>query len=166
MIRKSLVHTQNSPRRLIRLRLHPLAALLMALLLALSGSSALAAPIGGGQIEPHAGTWRTWLLSSGSQLRRAPPPDRRATAAEIRQLKDLAAQRDGAALDQIAFWNTGGSVYRWNEIVINQALKNNTNTPLGAGFEKTNASPYVFPILGPAQDTETQQGFLGTTEKL
>jgi membrane-associated phospholipid phosphatase len=109
-----------------------LALLLVALLLALSGSNALAAPISAGGLEPRAGTWRTWILSSGSQLRRAPPPNRSVTAAEIRQLKDLAAQRDAPARDQIAFWETGGPIYRWNEIAINQALKNNTNTPMGA----------------------------------
>jgi membrane-associated phospholipid phosphatase len=76
-------------------------------------------------IEPQAGTWRTWLLTSGSQFRAPPPPDAATTAAEIRQLKDLAAKRDQAAYDSIAFWNTGGPVYRWNEIAINSILKNN-----------------------------------------
>ncbi len=27
------------------------------------------------QIEPNAGTWRTWLLKSGNELRLPPPPD-------------------------------------------------------------------------------------------
>jgi membrane-associated phospholipid phosphatase len=132
MILKSLAHTQKSPCRPTRTGLHTLAALLVALLLTLSTSSILAAPAQAGQIEPQAGTWRTWLLSSGSQLRRAPPPNQQATAAEIRQLKNLAARRDAAALGQIAYWNTGGPIYRWNEIAVNVALKNNTNTPLAA----------------------------------
>jgi hypothetical protein len=132
MINQSLSGTQKSLCRPATKRLYRLALLLVALLLALPGTNALAAQANAGQIEPQAGSWRTWLLSSGSQLRRAPPPNRTATAAEIRQLKDLAAQRDAAALDQIVFWNTGGPIYRWNEIAINQALKATTNTPMGA----------------------------------
>jgi hypothetical protein len=46
-------------------------------------------------------------------------PSRARGAAEIRRLKELAAQRDAAALDQIAFWNSGGPIYRENEIAIN-----------------------------------------------
>lgn len=109
-----------------------LAALLLAMILALSSQGALAAPPSANQVEPKAGTWRTYLLSSGSQLRRAPPPNARETAAELRQLHQLAAKRDAAALDQIAFWNTGGPIYRWNQIALNMALKYNTNTPFGA----------------------------------
>jgi len=28
-----------------------------------------------GRIEPHGGTWKTWVLYNGSQLRLPPPPD-------------------------------------------------------------------------------------------
>jgi hypothetical protein len=76
-------------------------------------------------IEPQAGTWKTWVLASGSQFRLPPPPDTAATAAEVKQLKDMAAKRDAAALDQIAYWDTGVPSYRWNEIAINECLKNN-----------------------------------------
>lgn len=132
MILNTAIRNQKSPRQLTRMHLHRSALLLVALLLALSGSNAFAAAVRTSQIEPGAGSWRTWLLSSGSQLRRAPPPNQQATAAEIRQLKELIAGRDAAALDQIAYWNTGGPIYRWNEIAVNMALKNNTNTPLAA----------------------------------
>ena len=30
-----------------------------------------------GQIEPHAGNWRTWVISSGKDYRVAPPPGAR-----------------------------------------------------------------------------------------
>src|SRR5262245_34123542 len=115
-----------------RTRRTPLVALLLAILRALSGQAAFAAQPSASQVEPKAGTWRTYLLSSGSQLRRAPPPGAAATRAEIRALKELIAKRDAAALDQIAFWNTGGPIYRWNEIAVNLALKYNTNTLLAA----------------------------------
>jgi hypothetical protein len=59
------------------------------------------------QIEPGAGAWRTWLLTSGDQFRPAAPPDEAATEAELDELDALAAERDAAALDQITNWNAG-----------------------------------------------------------
>jgi len=132
MILTARIGIRKIPNQRPRTRLRRLTVLLVALLLALSGSNALAAPAPADQIEPGAGSWRTWLLASGNQLRRAAPPDRSATAAEIRQLKELATQRDAAALEQIAYWDTGGPIYRWNEIAVNVALKNNNNTLLAA----------------------------------
>src|SRR5437764_10696587 len=75
----------------------------------------------GGQIEPAAGGWTTWVLSSGRQLR-LPPPQGQASA-EITQLQALAAQRDAAALHLIRYWDAGAPGYRWNEIAIAQALQ-------------------------------------------
>lgn len=112
-----------------------IAVLLLALLVvgALSVSNLSAKPqTTVGQIDPKAGTWKTWVLSSGSQYRPAPPPDRAATQTEIQQLQGLAGQRDAAALDQIRFWDTGGPSYRWNELAMNEALKNNLNANLGS----------------------------------
>jgi membrane-associated phospholipid phosphatase len=88
-----------------------------------------ASSAGTGQIEPQAGTWKTWVLASGSQLRPAPPPDAAASRAEIQQLQTLVAQR-AAAGSQIAFWDTGSPAYRWNELAIDEALKHN----LGANY--------------------------------
>lgn len=79
------------------------------------------------QIEPKAGTWKTWLIASGSQLRAPAPPDRAASTNEINELKALASQRDAKALDSIAYWDTGAPSYRWNELTVNEALKNNFN---------------------------------------
>lgn len=84
------------------------------------------------QIEPKAGSWKTWVLTSGNQFRRAAPPDKAATEAEIKQLKDLATKRDAAALDQISFWDTGGPSYRWNEFMLTYNLKNNLGSNLAA----------------------------------
>ncbi len=83
-------------------------------------------------VEPKAGTWKTWVLTSGSQFRLPAPPDKAATKAEIKQLKDLAAKRDSTAPDQIAFWDTGSPSYRWNEIAVNEALMNNLAHNLAA----------------------------------
>ena len=62
-------------------------------------SPAAAQPVSG---KP-AGEWTTWVLSSGDQFRLDAPPDGMATADEIAQLKNMMAQRDDAALAQIAY---------------------------------------------------------------
>jgi membrane-associated phospholipid phosphatase len=91
-----------------------------------------AAPPQADQVEPEAGTWQTWVLESGSQLRLAAPPDKKATKEEIEALKALMDSRDETALNQIAFWNTGPAAYRWNEMAVNEALKNNMGSPVAA----------------------------------
>lgn len=69
-------------------------------------------------IEPEAGTWPTWLLDSGDQLRLAAPPDETATAEEIAQLMAMINERDEEALQQITYWNAGPPSYRWNQIAV------------------------------------------------
>jgi membrane-associated phospholipid phosphatase len=76
-----------------------------------------------GHLEPQAGTWMTWVLTSGRALRLAPPPGTLATRDEIKQLTELASQRDAAALDSISYWDAGAPGYRWNQIAIAEGLK-------------------------------------------
>jgi membrane-associated phospholipid phosphatase len=77
------------------------------------------------QVEPSAGNWKTWVLTSGSQLRVPPPPDQAASAAELQQLRALATRRDAAALDRVGFWDTGAPGYRWNGILADELAKHN-----------------------------------------
>ena len=79
----------------------------------------------GAAVEPMAGTWQGFTISSGSEVRAPPPPDAAASAKEIGQLKEFAKRRDTATLDLIAYWDTGAPPYRWNEIAISEALRNN-----------------------------------------
>ncbi len=81
------------------------------------------------QVEPLAGTWKTWVLASGSQLRLPPPPDSGATGAEIAQLRALEGERNVAAIDLINFWDTSDPGFRWIEMTF----------PLGSGA--VNARP-------------------------
>lgn len=104
--------------------------LLTAIVLLASGPLDFSTPsahllAGSAQVEPSAGMWKTWVLTSGRQIQVPPPPDRAATEAELGELRALAAQRNTTALNQIAFWDVGAPSYRWNEITINEALKNN-----------------------------------------
>jgi hypothetical protein len=76
-----------------------------------------------GQIEPSAGQWRTWVLSSGSQLRLPPPPDHAVSTAELRELRSLVSKRDASAVDRIRFWDAGAPGYRWNGILADELFK-------------------------------------------
>ncbi|HMB27037.1 MAG TPA: vanadium-dependent haloperoxidase [Blastocatellia bacterium] len=84
------------------------------------------------QIEPRAGQWKTWVITSGSQVRLPPPPHGSAQVAEVRNLITRAGQRDAAALDAISFWDAGPPSYRWNEIAVNQLVRNNITGPRSA----------------------------------
>ena len=80
-----------------------------------------------GSAVPQAGTWKTWVIASGAQLRVPPPPDRAATEKELDELVRLAAARDRAAYDRVAYWDTGSPSYRWSEIAVAEHLKNGSN---------------------------------------
>jgi membrane-associated phospholipid phosphatase len=84
------------------------------------------------QIEPRAGKWKTWVITSGSQFRLPPPPHGVAQVVEVRNLITRANQRDAAALAAISFWDAGPPGYRWNEIAINQLVRNNITGPRSA----------------------------------
>src|SRR5580704_7759510 len=76
-----------------------------------------------GLIEPQAGTWKTWVITSGSQFRAPPPPDRIATEKELGELAQIVATRHAAALDRVAYWNTGSPSCRWSEIAVAEHLR-------------------------------------------
>lgn len=69
-------------------------------------------------IEPNAGRWKPWLLTSGDQFRPPPPPD---AAGELAEVRAMAGQRDSAARDRIAFWELGAAGHRWTDIFVRYA---------------------------------------------
>src|SRR5260370_740198 len=79
-----------------------------------------AAPASGPMIEPGAGSWRTWFLGAGSDLRLPAPPD---SAGEVGQVRAMVGQVDAAQLDRITYWDAGAPPYRWNEIATGMAFK-------------------------------------------
>ena len=79
------------------------------------------------QIEPNAGNWRTWVISSGEDYRVPPPPNPAETRAELRSLADLISHNDAQTKQQIAFWDAGAPAYRWIDL-INQRLLAGTAT--------------------------------------
>jgi membrane-associated phospholipid phosphatase len=132
-----------------------------ALLLFLSAHTAPA------QVEPQAGEWKTWVLSSGSQMRLPPPPDYTATPGELQAVRDAMAAADPTALQQVTFWDTGSPAYRWINAAQSQLLTRNIGGPAStramslvavAIYDATIAawdSKYVYNRPGPAQSDPT-----------
>jgi membrane-associated phospholipid phosphatase len=79
------------------------------------------------QIEPNAGNWRTWVISSGRDYRVPPPPNSAETRAELRSLTDLISHNDEQVRRQITFWDAGAPPYRWIDL-INSRLQAGTAT--------------------------------------
>ena len=83
-------------------------------------------------VEPQAGSWNTWVIVSGRQLRVPPPPDRAATEKELSELSQMAAGRDRAALDRVSYWDTGAPSYRWSEIAVAEHPRNGIGWPIAS----------------------------------
>ncbi|RIK30881.1 MAG: PA-phosphatase [Chloroflexi bacterium] len=79
-------------------------------------------------VEPNASSWPTWVVTDVAAVRPAAPPDQAATQAELKEVQTLVAGRDQAALQQIAYWDSGSPSYRWIEI----AFAQNRATPASA----------------------------------
>src|SRR5215831_11241414 len=83
-----------------------------------------------GQIEPVAGTWKTWVIPSGNAFRLTPPPDSDITAMELRWVKDCVSHRDRATLAAIHFWDAGSPAYRWMQLAEQSVVNAGLPTPL------------------------------------
>jgi hypothetical protein len=66
------------------------------------------------QVEPTAGSWKTWFITSGKEYRLPAPP---AYTAEITAVLTQQKNLDSAGLQHILFWNAGAPGYRWQEIM-------------------------------------------------
>jgi membrane-associated phospholipid phosphatase len=92
----------------------------------------------GQQIEPKAGTWKTWVISSGKDFRVPPPPDAAATQSELAWLRDVALQTtDRDIVNSVTFWSAGAPSYRWIEMLNNRAVRGASLTPYAT-------RPYVY----------------------
>jgi membrane-associated phospholipid phosphatase len=75
------------------------------------------------QVEPQAGSWRTWVISSGKDFRVPPPPDAAATQGELAWLRDFSARTDAQIPEMIRYWNAGPPSYRWIDMVTDRFLR-------------------------------------------
>src|SRR6266704_543200 len=83
-----------------------------------------------GQIEPGAGSWKTWVISSGKDFRVPPPPDAAATKAELEWLRGTIAEKDSRIAAQVKFWDAGPPAYRWIELLSNRVIAGADITPI------------------------------------
>ncbi len=66
------------------------------------------------QVEPGAGKWKTWFISSGKEYRLAAPgPYKEEIDEVIRTQKNI----DPVMKQQIDYWNAGAALYRWQEML-------------------------------------------------
>ncbi|HRI59169.1 MAG TPA: phosphatase PAP2 family protein [Saprospiraceae bacterium] len=66
------------------------------------------------QLEPAAGNWKTWFITSGKDYRLPSPPSYKEEIAQVlARQKDL----DSAGRQQILYWNAGAPGYRWQEMM-------------------------------------------------
>jgi hypothetical protein len=74
-----------------------------------------------GQVEQTAGTWKTWVIASGREMRTEPPPPAAATAGELAWLKSYTAgaRQSAEAMKQMRYWTAGPPAYRWVDRMLN-----------------------------------------------
>jgi len=80
------------------------------------------------QIEPRAGTWKTWVISSGRDFRIPPPPDAATTTAELAWLRSYLTLNDARTAEQITFWDAGAPSYRWIDLISKRINQNQPTT--------------------------------------
>lgn len=66
------------------------------------------------QIEPTAGTWKTWFITSGKAYRLLPPASYKA---EIEQVLSPQQKLDSVGMQQIQYWNAGAPGYHWQDMM-------------------------------------------------
>src|SRR5688572_506910 len=76
-----------------------------------------------GQLEPSAGNWKTWFITSGKDFR-LPPPS--AYREEVAQVLSRQQNLDTAGWQQISYWNAGAPGYRWLDMMFNLWMKDTT----------------------------------------
>jgi membrane-associated phospholipid phosphatase len=81
------------------------------------------------QIEPNAGKWQTWVISSGKDNRLSPPPGPAETTTELNWLHGLISRNDAQTMRQIAFWDAGSPAYRWIDLINARVLAGTPTTP-------------------------------------
>jgi membrane-associated phospholipid phosphatase len=81
------------------------------------------------QVEPKAGTWKTWAISSGKDFRVPPPPDTAATRGELGSVRSFLAEKDIGVAQQVTFWSAGAPSYRWMDLITSRVLSGAPVTP-------------------------------------
>ncbi len=81
------------------------------------------------QVEPNAGQWKTWVISSGSAIRLPAPPADDVTATDLQWVRDCVNRRDQATLNTIHYWDAGAPAYRWMQLALQYVVGSNLAGP-------------------------------------
>jgi membrane-associated phospholipid phosphatase len=98
-----------------------------------------------GQVGAGAGSWRTWVLKSGSEIRSVPPPPAAVTPAEVAQLKQYIADTRTSPdqMKQMRIWMAGPPSYRWVEQMLTLIETRGFSNPKNArNFALLNVAMY------------------------
>ena len=84
--------------------------------------------------EPTAGTWKTWVLSSGSEIQVPAPPakDSDKAKADLDAVKDAADKRTDATKTIVDRWNGPLPTKPWTEAMFRAIEKSDKNPPLSS----------------------------------
>jgi membrane-associated phospholipid phosphatase len=89
-------------------------------------------------IEPNAGKWKTWVISSGAAFRAPAPPDAATTRSELAWIRDVALTTTNTNIvNSVTFWSAGAPSYRWIELLNNRSTRGASLTPFAV-------RPYVY----------------------
>jgi membrane-associated phospholipid phosphatase len=85
-------------------------------------------------MEPLAGTWHTWALSSGDQFRPAPPPvfGTPAYASQVSAVREAVARRTMAQARAAEFWQSAAASIVWDNFAIGLISRNGLDLPHAA----------------------------------
>lgn len=90
------------------------------------------------QVEPNAGSWKTWFISSGKEYRLPAPASYKD---QIEQVISCQKDIDSNMRRQINYWNAGAPGYRWYEM-IGKLWVTNTNPDGALSYMLLNAGIY------------------------
>ncbi len=84
--------------------------------------------------EPTAGTWKTWVLSSGAEIQVPPPPmkDSDKAKADLEAVKDAADDRTDATKATVDKWSGPLPTKPWTEAMFRAIEKSSKNPPLSS----------------------------------
>lgn len=77
------------------------------------------------QVEPGAGNWKTWFISSGKVYRLSPPPSYQE---ELQAVLSHQQNLDSAGWQQILYWNAGAPSYRWYDMIAKLWMRDTSYT--------------------------------------
>jgi hypothetical protein len=95
------------------------------------------------QVEPGAGNWKTWFITSGKDYRLPPTSSYKN---EIEEIVSIQKNLDSSAWQQIMYWNAGAPGYRWHDMIPIMADTSN-NAVLVLANMLLNVAIYDAPLL-------------------